>query len=148
QIGEPCRHYQIIGGEFQAHLARLLDEGEVLIGQRENGNFSEIDLLLTRQREQKIERAFKALDVHHQRRLVGGAFGQFRFELLFSIHANPASGRMPCSSFASSARLTAISIAAGGLRAASAAPARRAASPASAGVCAATSSISDKTPLQ
>ena len=70
QISEPRRHHQVIGGEFQAHLARLLDESEVLIGQGKDRNLGEIDLLLTRQRQQQVERTLKALDVHHQGRLV------------------------------------------------------------------------------
>ena len=78
QIGEPRRHHQIVGGELEPQLPRLLDEGEVLLGQRQDRNLGEIDLLLAGQRQQQVERAFEALDVDDQRRLVGAAVGQFR----------------------------------------------------------------------
>ena len=42
---------------------------QVLVGQRENGNLGEVDLLLPRQRQQQVERALVALDVDDQRRL-------------------------------------------------------------------------------
>ena len=48
---------------------------EILLGQRQDRNLGEIDLLLARQREQQVERAFEALDVDDQRRLVVGALG-------------------------------------------------------------------------
>ena len=79
QVGEPRRHHQVIGGEFEPHFARRLDEGEVLVGKRENGNLGEIDLLLARQRQQQIERAFEALDIDDQRRLVGRRAPAARF---------------------------------------------------------------------
>ncbi len=50
QIGEPGRHHQIVGGEFEPQLARLLDEGEILVGERQDRDLREIDLLLARQR--------------------------------------------------------------------------------------------------
>ena len=48
---------------------------QVLVGQRQNGNLGEIDLLLPRQRQQQVERALIALDVDDQRRLVVGELG-------------------------------------------------------------------------
>ena len=36
QIGEPRRHHQIVGGKLEAQLPRLLDEGEILVGQRQD----------------------------------------------------------------------------------------------------------------
>jgi hypothetical protein len=39
QIGEPRRHHEIVAGELQADLSRCLDEGEILVGQRQDGNF-------------------------------------------------------------------------------------------------------------
>ena len=75
QEGEPRRHHQIIGGKFEADFAGRLDEDEILIGQRQDGNLGEIDLLLPRQRQQQVERALIALDVDDQRRLAIGDFG-------------------------------------------------------------------------
>ncbi len=73
---QPRRHHQIIGGKLQANFARGLDEDQILIGQRQNGNLVQVHLLLPRQRQQQIERAFIALDIDHQRRLVVGEFGR------------------------------------------------------------------------
>src|SRR6202030_2910733 len=87
------RHHQIIGGKLQAQLARRFDESEILVGQRQDGDFGQIDFLLAREREQKIERALKTLDVDHQRRLIGGALRQIALELkIFSVHANASAG--------------------------------------------------------
>ncbi len=64
-----------------------------MVGERQNGNLGEIDLLLARQRQQQIERAFEALDIDHQRRLVGAALRQLGFEFLdtrfVGVHTEP-----------------------------------------------------------
>ncbi len=73
---QPRRHHQIIGGKLQPDLPRRLDEDEVLVGQRQDGNLGEIDLLLPRQRQQQIERALIALDIDDQRGLVVGEFSR------------------------------------------------------------------------
>ena len=75
QEREPCRHHQIIGGKLEANFAGRLDEDEVLIGQRQNGNLGQIDLLLPRQRQQQIERTLIALDIDDQRWLAFRDFG-------------------------------------------------------------------------
>ena len=54
---------------------------EILVGQRQDRNLGEVDLLLAREREQQIERTFKTFDIDNQRRLVAGAFGDFGLEL-------------------------------------------------------------------
>ena len=48
---------------------------EILVGQRQDRNLGEIDLLLPRQRQQQVERALIALDIDHQRRLAVGELG-------------------------------------------------------------------------
>ena len=75
QKRQPCRHHQIVGGKLEPDLPGRLDEHQILVGQRQNGNLGEIDLLLPRQRQQQVERALIALDVDDQRRLVVGEFG-------------------------------------------------------------------------
>ena len=50
EIGEPRRHHQIVGGELEPHAARFLDEDEILVGQRQDGDLREVDLLLARER--------------------------------------------------------------------------------------------------
>ena len=51
-------------------LARLLDEGEILVGKRQDRNLREVDLVVARQFEQQIERALEAADIDDQRLLL------------------------------------------------------------------------------
>jgi hypothetical protein len=67
---QPRRHHQIVGGQFEADFPGRFDKDQILVGQRQDRNLGEIDLLLSRQREQKIERAFIALDIDDQRRFI------------------------------------------------------------------------------
>ena len=76
EIGEPRRHHQIVGRQLEPQLARLLDEGEILVGQRQDRDLGEVDLLLAREREQEIERTLEAFDVDDQSRLVGRPLGR------------------------------------------------------------------------
>ncbi len=76
QERQPRRHHQIIGGKLEANFPGRLDEDEVLVGQRQNGNLGQIDLLLPRQRQQQVERTLIALDIDHQRRLAFRDFGR------------------------------------------------------------------------
>ncbi len=73
---QPRRHHEIVGGELEADFPRRLDEHQILVGQRQNGDLVKIDLLLPRQRQQQVERALIALDVDDQRRLVVGEFSR------------------------------------------------------------------------
>src|SRR4029453_9880648 len=111
------------------------DEGEILVGERQDRDLGEIDLLVARQRQQQVERAFEALDVDHQRRLVGGTLGEFGFELeVVRAHDTALlAPAVPASMAAKVRRASTVSMAAGARRAASAASARRAASSASGG---------------
>src|SRR6185369_10561294 len=54
-------------GDLKTQAAGLGDEVEILLGEREHGDLGEVDLLRAGEREQKIERAFEALDIDHQR---------------------------------------------------------------------------------
>ena len=78
QIGEPGRHHEVVGGELEAQLARLLDEDEVLLGQRQDRDAVEVDLLPPRKLEQEVERALEAVDVDMQGRLAGRALGKLQ----------------------------------------------------------------------
>jgi hypothetical protein len=81
QIRQPRRHHEIIGGQFEPDFPGLLDEHQILISERQDRNLGEIDFLLSRQRQQQVERTLIALDVDDQRRLVGREFGRAsRFE--------------------------------------------------------------------
>src|SRR5262249_44738888 len=142
-------------GKLEAELARLLDELQVLVGERQDRDFRQIDLLLAGEREQEIERAFEALDIDHQCRLAAGAVGlQLRGGIGFQLDLVRAQYvALPVASAASitaanSLRAAATSRPSTFARRASAAPARAAASPASTGAAAATARISSRLPLQ
>ena len=65
--GKPRRHDEIIGGDLQSEAARLGDEVEILLGERENGDPGEVDLLGAGERKEKIEGPLEALDIDDQR---------------------------------------------------------------------------------
>ena len=69
QVGEPGRHDQIVRRQLEPELARFLDEGEVLVRERQDRDLCKVDLLRAGKHKQEIERTLKSLDVHHQRRL-------------------------------------------------------------------------------
>src|SRR6516162_1639440 len=151
QIGEPRRHHEIVGRQLESELARLLDEGEILVCERQDRNFGEVDLLLAGEREQQVEGAFEALDIDHQcrfaRRPVHCEVG---FELdLVGVHEIALRALAPASmSAVHSARSAARSCSKTCPRRLSAASARAAASPASTGTADATARISSSSPLQ
>ena len=64
--GEPGGHHQIIGGELQPHLAGGFDEGEILLGQRQNGNAREINLLAAGKLQQEVERPLESVNVDEE----------------------------------------------------------------------------------
>jgi len=80
QIGEPGRHHQIVGGDLEAQLALPSDKVEVLIGEGQDRDFGEIDLLFAGQREQQIDRPFVPVEVEHE--LLG--LGNLRFHWLMA----------------------------------------------------------------
>ncbi len=66
QVGEPCRHHEIVGGEFEPYPAGLGDMRQVLIDQRHHGDAAQVDLLVARQGEQQVERTLEALQIDDQ----------------------------------------------------------------------------------
>ena len=62
EIGQPGRHHEVIGGQFQLQIGCALDIGEVLINQREDRNLAQIDLLAARKIEQEVQRPFPAIE--------------------------------------------------------------------------------------
>src|SRR4029077_20086221 len=58
--GKPRRHDEVVGGDLKAELARLGDEVEILLSERQNRDPGEIDLLGAGEREQEIERPLEA----------------------------------------------------------------------------------------
>ncbi len=151
EIGEPRRHHQIVGREFEPHPPRCFDEREILVGEREDRDFGEIDFLLAREVEQQVERTFKTFNVDDQRLLTRRSIGRCSWieGNDFSVHARLTCGAPACASCcAKAARACATSNGFGCRRAASAVSARSRAAPFSSGALAATSRISFILPLQ
>src|SRR5262249_28762741 len=141
----------IVGGEVEAELPRLLDEGEILVGKRQDRDLGEVDLLVARQGEKEIERSLEPFHVDDQGRLAFGAIGHdIGGEGRMRHHETTTcvASRSCCMSAAKRARAAATAIASGCRGAASAAAARAAAAPPSSGASAATIRISSRRPLQ
>ena len=83
QIGQPGRHHQIIGGQFQIELLGAFDEFQILIGQLEDRDLGDVDLLVAGQGQQQVQRTFKAIHLHQQRLVVGEDGGGFKFVEIF-----------------------------------------------------------------
>src|SRR5262249_8114701 len=113
-------------------------------------DLGEIDLLLAREREQEIERAFEALDVDHQGRIAARPLGRkIGFEIdLVGAHplalCRAAAAPMSITHSARCAATSSLDV----RRRATAAWAGAAAAPASAGTACASACISASTPLQ
>ena len=94
RIGEPRRHDEIVGGKFEADLPRLLDEGEILLGERQHGDAVQIDFLAARKFEQEIERPFEAVDIDAERVFGWRPFARLSIERQYLRHnSNPLRGR-------------------------------------------------------
>ena len=63
QKGEPRGHDQIVGGELEPQFPRGLDEAQILLRQREDGDARQIDPLAPGELQQQVERAFEAIEV-------------------------------------------------------------------------------------
>ena len=68
QVGEPGGHHQVIGGELEPQFARRLDEGEILVGELEDRNSRQVDLLAARKLKQQVERPLEPVDIDVERR--------------------------------------------------------------------------------
>ena len=64
---QPGRHHQIVGRQLQPGFQRLVDEFEILLGQRQHGDLGEVHLLRAGQRQQQVQRALEALQIDDQR---------------------------------------------------------------------------------
>ena len=76
QIGEPRRHHEVVGGKLEAQATGLLDEGQVLLGERQDRDPVKVHLLAPREFQQQIEGALEAVHVHEKRGLALGALGR------------------------------------------------------------------------
>ena len=63
QIGEPGGHHEIIGGKLKPKAARGFDEFEILLGEGEDGDFLQIDLLPPGEVEKQVERPLEPVDI-------------------------------------------------------------------------------------
>ena len=83
QVGQPCGHHQVFGGEFEIGASGLGDEPQILLGQLHDRDFLEIDLLLPGEHQQHVEGALVAVDVDDERsrRSVADVFGHVRYPI-------------------------------------------------------------------
>ena len=67
EVGQPGRHHQIVGRQFQPQFPCPVDIGEILVDQREDGDRLEIDLLPPRKVEQQVQRPFPSVEFEIER---------------------------------------------------------------------------------
>ncbi len=67
QEGQPGGHDQVIRRQFDAQPLGGLDEAQVLLGQLQNRDLPQIDLLRPRQGQQQVQRALEAIDIDDKR---------------------------------------------------------------------------------
>ncbi|MFO1033931.1 MAG: hypothetical protein U1E15_07625 [Hyphomicrobiales bacterium] len=72
QVGQPCRHHQVVRRKFQPHGAGLIDIGDILIGQRQN-EICDRSTLWVRSQVKQVKRAFKAFQIQDEGILIGQA---------------------------------------------------------------------------
>src|SRR5262249_51445264 len=148
EIGKPGRHHEIVGGKLKPQLARRLDEGQILVSERQNGDLRQVDLLLARKHQQQVEWTFKAFHVDDHGGLGGAPISPERSIKFLAAHDH-ALGCGPLASIcANILRAPSVSNSSGPTRAASAASARFAAPAESSGDSLATATISLMSPLQ
>src|SRR5262249_24482109 len=140
--------HQIVGRKLETNLPCRFYELKVLIGERQDRDFGQIDLLLPRERQKQVEWTLIAANVNDQRLFT---FGKLRRPARLKgqdlrRHAPAAHNRLTRAS--NSAFAATRSKANGGLRHANAASARSKALPDNSGVWRATSRISSSLPLQ
>jgi hypothetical protein len=66
EVGEPCRHHEIVGRELEPYPARLGDVRQILVDQRHHRDAQQIDLLVAGKRQQQVERTFEAFEIDDQ----------------------------------------------------------------------------------
>src|SRR5207302_3875726 len=84
---------EIVGREFEAPATGGFDKSEILIGQPENGDFQQIDLLAAGKRQQQIDRPFISVQREDQC-LIAGRRRRLKHAYLrkvFFCHAVPIS---------------------------------------------------------
>ena len=63
QVGQPRRHHQIIGGQLQVGAPGADDEGQVLLGQLQDGDLRQVHLLVAGQGQKQVDGTLEAVDV-------------------------------------------------------------------------------------
>ena len=63
QVGKPCRHHEIVGRDLKPKASGRLNEGKVLLGERQNGDLREVNLLVARKLKKEIERPLEPSDI-------------------------------------------------------------------------------------
>jgi hypothetical protein len=77
EIGQPGGHHEVVRRQLQAHTARRLDEGDVLLGQGQDRDAVEVHLLAASEFEQQVERPFEPVHVDEQSGFALGPLGGF-----------------------------------------------------------------------
>ena len=91
QEGEPGRHDQIVGREFEPLLARGLDEQQILLGERKDGDAGEIDLLPPGELQQQVERTLEPVEIDGERWLAARPVGlEIAAKRRLSGHESPS----------------------------------------------------------
>jgi hypothetical protein len=67
EIGEPRRHQQVVSRQIDLAVLRLVNIGEVLVGQLQDRDLREIDLVPPRQLQQQVERPLESVEVDAER---------------------------------------------------------------------------------
>jgi len=100
QVGQPRRHHQIVGGDLQVGLLGGGDELQVLVGQGQDRYLGNVELMVTGQGQQNVERPFIAVEIDHEdnlavhrRRLRGIEIVAHAIPCVFGLtHPAPPSG--------------------------------------------------------
>ena len=75
QKGEPGGHHQIVGRQFEPQRPRRLDEPQVLLDQRQNGDARKVDLLPPGKLQQQVQRTLEAVEIDRERLFAGCQLG-------------------------------------------------------------------------
>ncbi len=97
QVGEPGRHDQIVGREFEPLLARGLDEEEILLGERQDGDAGQVDLLPPGELQQQVERTLEPVEIDREGGLAARPVGlEIAAKRRLCGHESPPYDRILC----------------------------------------------------
>ena len=83
QISQPSGHHEIIRRKLKAKAARGFDKFEILLGERQHGNFLQVYFLSPREIEKQVERPLEPVDIDDEGAAMPGFVGlqlKFKFQ--------------------------------------------------------------------